>query len=202
MQGDREATLETYNRSAAALAEYFRGIGSRVKDIETAFQLAGNPTDPNILEIGCGDGRDAVEIARRTTRYIGFDFSESMINLAREHVPGAVFEVGDAVDFPYPADTDIVFAFASLLHLNQEEVSKVFEGVAQSLNPGGIFFISLKYATEYRGVIKEDQFGKRLFYLYNQEIIEGLAGEKFQTVYAEKSVKGDTEWLEIALRKR
>ncbi len=202
MQGEREITVETYNKSAAAMAEFFRGIGSRVQDIETAFRLAGNPQEPNVLEIGCGDGRDALEITRLTDRYIGFDISDAMINLAREHVPGAQFYVGDAVDFPYPSETDIIFAFASLLHLDRDEVQQVFKTAADSLKKGGLFFISLKYASEYQRLVQEDRFGKRIFYLYNQQIIDELAGDSFQTVYAAKSVKGSTEWLETGLQKR
>ncbi len=201
MPGDREATVETYNRSATELAAYFAGIGSRIKDIEIAFQLAGDPADANVMEIGCGDGRDAEAIVERAGRYVGFDISEGMIGLARARLSDARFEVADALDFTYPENTDIVFAFASLLHLDQEEVSKVFGNVAQNLNPGGIFFVSIKYAAEYRKLIQEDRFGKRLYYLYNRELLEDLAGEDYQTVYAEKSILGNTEWLEIAFRK-
>lgn len=201
MDDHRATTVETYNRSAEALAEYFKGIGPRVRDIDKALELAGNPINPSIVEIGCGDGRDAAYIVTRTNRYTGFDISRGMIKIAKKTVPNTHFEVGDAVSYEYPKGADIVFAFASLLHLDKDEVGSVFNKVYESLNPGGIFYISTKYAPEYTELIKKDQYGERLFYLYNSSLIKQLAGEGYATVFENKDTRGNTEWLEIAFQK-
>lgn len=198
----RRTTVDTYNNSAQALAEFFSGIGSRVVDIDRAFQLAGNPTDANVLEIGCGDGRDAAEICRRTPNYLGTDVSSEMIRIARERVQNGRFEIRDAATMDFPQQLDIVFAFASLLHLSKSENQRVFKGVAHALQPGGIFYTSLKWRTEYSQELKQDQFGRRLFYFYNQHIIESIAGEDYDTVGQWEEQRGDTKWFEMALRKR
>ncbi len=194
-------TVETYDQSAQALSEYFRGIGPRTEHIDKAFELAGNPTDAKVLEIGCGDGRDAAEIVKRAKWYIGFDISKSMVELAEQHVPEADFEVADAVHYNYPPDMGIVFAFASLLHLKNDEMGKVMSKVAGSLRVGGIFYLSLKHAPEYTPMIKEDEHGRRLFYLYSEDEIQSIAGVSgfFETASLEKEVKGNTTWLEMAL---
>lgn len=197
----RQETIDTYNKSAKELAEYFRGIGPRVKYIDFAFELAGNPDNANVIEIGCGDGRDAKEIIKKTHSYIGFDISEELIKLAKKHVPTAEFVVADAVTFEYPEDLDIVFTFASLLHLNKEEVKMVFTKVNKALKPGGIFYISLKWSPRYRKTVKEDEHGKRLFYLYNAKIIKSLAGAGYKLEDTWREVRGHTDWFEIALRK-
>ncbi|MGH7240157.1 MAG: class I SAM-dependent methyltransferase [Candidatus Saccharimonadales bacterium] len=197
----RQETVDTYNRSAAQLAEYFRGIGPRLKYIETAFKLAGNPTKARVVEIGCGDGRDAKEIVKRTGWYLGFDISRALIELAREHVPEGKFEVADAAIFEFPEKLDIIFAFASLLHLNKNEIRGVFRRAAKTLNPGGIFYISSKYSPAYEEGIKEDQYGKRLFYFYNAKIIQKLAGTNYEVVKTWREIHGHTEWFEIALKK-
>src|SRR3990167_9930931 len=93
MSNWKQATIDTYNKSARELAEYFRGIGSRSGDVQYAIKLAGNPNQPKIIEIGCGDGRDAKEIARWTNDYIGFDISKELIKIARQYVPKAHFEI-------------------------------------------------------------------------------------------------------------
>lgn len=201
----RQATIDTYNKSAVEMAEYFAGIGSRTDDIDKAIELAGSPEQPVILEIGCGDGRDAAEIVKRTTNYLGFDIAESFINLARNKVPAGRFELGDAVTFEYArSQWDIVFAFASLLHLNREENRDVFRSVNASLKPGGVFFVSLKYAPEYTEKLKEDKFGTRLFYFYSPQSIMELAGNSFEAVWQSKGfITGkDTEWIEMAFRKK
>lgn len=201
MKNYRQITIDTYNNSAKSLAEYFQGIGSRVRDIDTAFGLIGNPSDPSIVEIGCGDGRDAKEIISRTANYIGFDISEAMIKIAKDYVPGARFEISDAVTFNYPTNTDIVFAFASLLHLDRDEVGQVLGKVHRSLKKDGIFYISSKYSPEYSKGIKNDQYGERLFYFYNSELIKELAGDKYESVFENLQTLGKTEWFEIALKK-
>jgi SAM-dependent methyltransferase len=201
----RATTVNTYNKSALELAEYFRGIGPRTKDIKLAVELAGNPQHPHILEIGCGDGRDAKELVQLTPFYKGFDISEELIKLARQHVPSGNFEVADAVSYEYPSDTyDVVFAFASLLHLDQAEVSTVLARVCEALKPGGIFYISLKLAPAYKQEVKNDKYGQRMFYFYNPAIIKELAGTQYEVVSEDGGfiTVGNTEWFEVALRKR
>ncbi len=199
----KQETVKTYDKSAKELADYFRGIGSRKSDIDRALKLAGDPVNPNVLEIGCGDGRDAREIIKRTKNYTGFDISKELIKLAREHVPGAHFEVCDASTYDYSQNLDVVFAFASLLHLDKTEVKKVLRSIHKALRTGGVLYISLKYKPEYAEISKEDRFGKRMFYFYNPKLIEELAGSGYKTVYTGGGfvTAGDTEWFEIALRR-
>jgi SAM-dependent methyltransferase len=202
MENLRQATIDTYNKSAKGLAKYFRGIGPRIKYIDIALELAGNPKNARVAEIGCGDGRDAKDIAKKAEFYVGFDISKELIKLAKNHVPGAKFEVADANDFEYPNDLDVVFAFASLLHLNPQEIKNTLEKVSAALRPGGIFYISSKHADEYKEVVKEDEFGTRLFYLYNPEIITELAGAKYIVKKYWYETIGHTKWFEIALQKQ
>ncbi|MEJ0073282.1 MAG: class I SAM-dependent methyltransferase [Candidatus Saccharibacteria bacterium] len=197
----RQITIDTYNHSADKLADYFAGFGSRVTDIDRAFELAGNPVQPTVLEIGCGDGRDAKEIVRRTPHYLGMDLSEELIKIARRNVPEGQFEVADMADYEYPPDIDIAFAFASLLHLNKSEVRTVLSGLVQALRPNGIFYISSKYRPEYAEEVQDDQFGRRLFYYYNADLIQELAGPAYGLAGSWESVHGHTTWFEMALRK-
>ncbi len=227
MEDLRQITIDTYNESAQALAEYVfanqeaahllgctradllgrrlhREIVESMGPIDFAistFESAGEPHNPNVLEIGCGDGRDAKAIVARTPNYLGTDISVELIRIAKKHVPEGKFEVADAATQKFPEDLDICFAFASLLHLNKSELQTVFGGVAKVLRPGGIFYISSKYHPEYTEEIKEDRFGKRLFYFYNAELMAGLAGSKYETVKAWREVRGNTDWFELVLRK-
>ena len=197
----KQITTNTYNRNAKDFAEYFQGIGPRIEDIDRAFNLAGNQKNAKVVEIGCGDGRDAEEIVKRTKNYTGFDISEELIKLAKIRLSKTQFEVADATSYKYPASLDIVFAFASLLHLNKEDVKAVLNKVQIALKPGGIFYISLKYAPSYQNKLKKSWIGRRMFYLYNPKLIKKLAGSGYQSVYENKGTIGKTEWFEIALKK-
>lgn len=197
----KQKNLQTYNQSADALAEYFRGIGPRTTDIKKALKLAGDPENANVVEIGCGDGRDAREIVKLVGTYVGFDIAEEAIKLAKKHVPRAQFEVCDVDNFIFPDNLDVVYSFASLLHSNKEEFSAVFAKVYAALKVGGVFMISLKRADMYQEHIKTDRFGERLFYFYTPELIQELAGSSFETVSLTFSHVGSTDWFEITLRK-
>jgi SAM-dependent methyltransferase len=198
----RQKTIDTYNRSARELAEYFRGIGPRAKYVDLALEFAGNPDNPRIVEIGCGDGRDSSYITQKAGWYMGFDVSEEFIKLARNDFPNTHFEVADAVHFEYPDNLDVVFAFASILHLSPTEVKSTLEKVATALRPGGVFYISSKHADAYREEIKNDKFGTRLFHLYNPENIAELAGDDYEILEHWQEIIGKTTWFEMALQKR
>ena len=195
-------TVDTYNRAAANFVGHFGDHGARVEDIERAFELAGNPQDAHVLELGCGDGRDAKEILKRTSNYLGTDISEGLLEIARKYVPEAKFELADMASQSFPDELDVIFAFASMLHLNKEEVQTLLQKAAKALKPGGVFYISMKYAPEYGQNVQEDKFGKRLFYFYNPELVAELAGDQFEVAGSWQADVNAKKWFEIALRRR
>lgn len=197
----RQQTVDTYNNSVEQFVDYFAGIGARTKDINRALELAHKTEGARVVEIGCGDGRDAAEIVERVSEYHGFDIAEKFIETARQKVPKGHFEVADAVNYDFPVDLDIVFAFASLLHLNRSEVATVFSKVYSALRPSGIFYASVKYRNAYQQEVQEDQFGTRLFYYYDTQTLADAA-QGFDIVYENQKPIGKTEWLEIAFRKK
>src|SRR5579862_406860 len=99
MSDIRQETIDTYNRSAKELAKYFDSIGTRALYIDLAFKLAGNPKNARVVEIGCGDGRDAKDIIKHAKWYLGFDISEGLLKFANKLMPDAKFMLADAADF-------------------------------------------------------------------------------------------------------
>lgn len=196
-----QKTISTYNSSAELVSEHFKGVGSRVSDIEKALELAACNRDAAVIEIGCGDGRDAEEIVRRVGAYAGFDPSEGLLEIARRRLPATAFSRSDALGFNYPKNIDVVFAFASLLHSPVEDVQKAFIKVHDSLRPGGVFMISLKEREEYESELVKDLFGERLFYYYNEALLSKIAGDGFSKVYEAHHKIGKTDWLKIAFER-
>ena len=196
-------TVETYDNSAEMFVSYFAGIGSRVNDIETALRLTEqDPMSVSAVEIGCGDGRDAVEIVERIGSYEGFDPSVALLDIARQKLPNSSFKVADALSYEYPPSIDLYFAFASLLHVSRTDLSEVFLRTGESLRSKGIFYISLKERPEYVEELQEDQFGARMFYYYNPRLIEQIAGTTFKSVFEDHQTIGSTNWFTIALQKQ
>lgn len=201
MKDLKAQTIETYNASANTIAAKFDRMGSRIGDVRKALSYV-TAENPRVVEIGCGNGRDAEAVLQCTDSYVGFDISEKMIELARAKVPGADFRIADAETFAFPAGTDAVLSFASLLHSPKEAVRSVLRNVRTSLNDGGVILLSLKEGDGYREETVTDDFGTRTFYLYTPGVIEELAGDGYETVFEDHQDKGVWKWFTQILRKR
>ncbi len=201
MKKEKKDILNTYNNSARQLAKYFAGIGPRTEDIEKTFDLIKRQ-NPCVLEIGCGDGRDAQEILKMTDCYDGFDISKEMIKLAKQKNILGNFFVADVEKYNFKKQYDIIFSFASLLHSDKEQMQKILIRYAKALKKDGVFFIFLKMKDKYLKDVKEDEFGRRAFYFYTPEMIGDLAKKHYETIFIEKRRKGKTDWFSILLRKK
>ncbi len=207
MTQHHDPTIETYNLNAREISQRFRQLGSRKQDIERALKLAGVKNDASVVELGSGDGRDAIEIYRRVDSYVGVEPSEGLLEIARNDFPGINFVKSTAQDYSFPEDVDIVFAFASILHLNKDELQNVLSKVKDALKPGGVFYISTKEGEGYNSELRKDAWGLRQFYLYSEQNLIDLASDGFDKIYVSRQIKSgvqgdDTKWLTIAFKKQ
>jgi len=90
-----------------------------------------------ILDLGCGTGALAAEIAGRGAEILGVDRSENMISQARKKFPALRFEALDARELRFHAEFDAVFSNAVLHWIPEPE--QVLAGVAHALRHGGRF---------------------------------------------------------------
>lgn len=193
-------TIDTYNKSADALARKFDSQGARTEDINYVFSFCSKG-NPSVLEVGCGNGRDAEEICKRTNDYEGVDISEGLLSLAKKRLPERSFTLADIETFAFPSNVDIVFAFASLIHVPQESFARILQRVFSSLNNQGLIFISLKHSPEYQEITKMDEFGTRTYWHYSQGDIEKIA-HKFSILSVSiKDVRGQA-WMDVLLQKK
>ncbi len=68
-----------------------------VQEVDALVEMLEIGPGHRVLDVGCGPGRHAHELARRGVRVHGIDISKRFIELARADAPeGATFEVADA----------------------------------------------------------------------------------------------------------
>jgi SAM-dependent methyltransferase len=192
---------EIYNESADELSDYYDRIGPRYGDIELAFADAGNPENPVVLEVGCGNGRDAKVITSHTPYYTGIDSSDKMLEKAHERLPNAQFEQADARTYSYPGTYDIVFAFAPFRHMDIDEVTTVLRKIYDSLRVGGVLYISSNYGEKYEETELPHPYGIRKIYKYNPLIIQKHAPHGFKVIREQKDEVNNETWFELSLRK-
>jgi SAM-dependent methyltransferase len=196
----KEQTVETYNTSAEALAQRYNMQGARIDDIEYVFSMQ-DKQNPSVFEIGCGNGRDAEEICKRTDNYTGIDISEKFIEMAKTRLPGHNFILADVEKYNFPENIDIVFAFASLIHVPKESFKKITSKLFSSANTNGLVFISLKYAEIYTEITKDDEFGTRTYWHYSQSDVAELASD-FSIVHVTIQEAVGQIWLDVLFQKK
>ncbi|MEI6238222.1 MAG: methyltransferase domain-containing protein [bacterium] len=163
-------TIDSYNKIAE---EYHKRNAKTIwsKEYKTFRELLVGKS--NILEIGCGTGRDAEELVKMDFNYTGIDASSGMLNLAKKRVPKGKFIINDFFKLDFPAESfDGFWAAASFLHVPKAEIDKVLIEAKRILRQNGIGFISMKEKTDKdEGVISETKAGgiQRYFAFYKQE---------------------------------
>jgi len=195
-------TIEAYDKNPQFYADKFDSYGVRFEDIDKALKL-NESGSMKVLELGCGNGRDAEYIVSRVGKdnYLGIDASDSLIALARMKVTHVTFQVKDMMKLDFEADSfGIVFSFASMLHMKHEEMVDLLDKCHKWLKIGGILYISTKYG-EYREERIKNLGDEKYYYFYKPEDIEKLCPYRYFVVYKNvQDIRGQS-WFEIALKK-
>ena len=94
-----------------------------------------------VVDLGCGSGLWAQELAQVHYEVLGIDISEAMINIARRRVPEAEFRVASLFEADIPP-CNAVTAISEVLNYlfdPENELIRLFRRVYDALAPGGIF---------------------------------------------------------------
>src|SRR3984885_4240904 len=104
----------------------------------------------NILDVPCGNGRHAIELASRGYRTTGLDLSEEFIAEARQASPHPIRWVQDDMrSLPWVSTFDGAYCFGnSFGYLSWDESRQFLSAVARALKPGARFIIDTGMAAE------------------------------------------------------
>ena len=107
-------------------------------------EVAGELPVGRVLDLACGEGRNAIWLARRGWMVTGVDFSDTAIAKARQLAEKAQVSVNwvceDVVDWePDASSFDLVVL--CYLHLPHEAMSRVLGHALRALAEGGALFV-------------------------------------------------------------
>jgi SAM-dependent methyltransferase len=155
----------------------------------------------SILDVGCGSGRDMRWLKDRGFRPTGFERSNGLAALAREHSGCPVLE-GDFEGYDFSVvDVDAILLVGALVHVPHERFSKILSNIAQALNPEGHVLLTLK-----EGVKTRNGDGGRVFYLWKDGALRAGFGKLNITVVdffrAISKIRKSDVWLGYVLKLR
>jgi SAM-dependent methyltransferase len=122
-------------------------LPAEVTRAEADYLEAGLGLTPGsrVLDVPCGHGRIAVELAARGCRVTGIDISGELLDAAREDARARGVSVtwreGDMRELPWEEEFDAAFSAGSSFGFFGEDAedSRFLRAVARSLAPGGRF---------------------------------------------------------------
>ena len=142
-------------------------------DYSPAFFELVPPARGRTLEVGCGEGRVARDLAARGHAVTGVDASPTLLAAAREAQAGAEFVLVDAAALPFADESfDCVVAYNSLMDV--DDMPAAVREAARVLTPAGRFCVCVthpladagRFAARQPGapfVIEGSYFGRRRF---------------------------------------
>lgn len=138
----KKTVIDDYNDIAEEYCEEFFEDTSDNKYID---MFLASLKGKKVLDVGCGNGKDCLYIAKKGFDVNGIDFSKGMLKLAKEKVPNGKFEFMDMTNISYSDDTyDGIISNCSLFHIPVEELPQTLLGFKRILKPNGKLLLILQ----------------------------------------------------------
>lgn len=197
------------------VSSYTKKHTAETNHIQLIRKFAKHITGKRVLDLGCGPGHHSTVFSQLGFQVTGVDYSEQMIAQAKkDNSDNSVkFIVGDMLrlsELFQPQSFDAVWAAASVIHIPEDNIEKVLQGVATIAVPNACVFISLKSGTGTH-IVREDQYlngmvVQREFTFWNkEEFLKRTDKFGFQLLeYHERKGRifqgKPTKWLQFTFR--
>ena len=192
-------TIEYYNEN---VSKFFNDTQDVVfcatQDLFLSYLNEGN----SILDLGCGSGRDTKYFLSKGYKVDAMDGSMEICKVASDYtginVKCLLFNELDEID-----KYDGIWACASILHLDRDDLIDVFHRIDRALKDNGILYTSFKYS-EFEGMRNGRYFTDFTLESFNEfqtNIPEFIIEKKWITRDV-RAGREDEKWLNLIMRKK
>lgn len=138
------------------------------------------PAGGSVLDLGCGTGEPIAKyFIDKGFKLTGVDGSEKMIELCKQRFPSERWFVSDMREINLSERFDVILAWHSFFHLDQESQRSMFKLFKSHINPNGILAFT---SGEEEGEIWSDNGGQMLYHA-------SLATNEYEKLLVENSFR-------------
>ena len=192
-------TIEYYNENVSKFVNDTQDVVfCATQDLFLSYLNEGD----SILDFGCGSGRDTKYFLSKGYKVDATDGSEEICKVASDYtginVKCLLFNELDEID-----KYDGIWACASILHLDRNDLIDVFHRIARALKDNGILYTSFKYS-EFEGMRNGRYFTDFTIESFNEfqtNIPEFIIEKKWITSDV-RAGREDEKWLNLIMRKK
>ena len=103
----------------------------------------------SVLDVGCGSGTKSKYLLSHGLQVTGIDFSENLLEIARQEAPEGTFLLMDVYDIDTIGKKfEGIFMQAVLLHIPKKDIESIIKKAVQKLKSGGYLYVEVKEKTE------------------------------------------------------
>ncbi|HEY2669822.1 MAG TPA: FAD-dependent oxidoreductase [Rugosimonospora sp.] len=160
-------------------------------------EAAGLPAG-RALDVGCGEGADAVWLAERGWQVTAVDISTAALARAAEHAEAAGGQVAGRIEWTHtdlrdtpPADGGYDLVSSQFMHLPGDLRGKLFERLAAAVAPGGTLLIVGHHPSDLRTSAHRMHFPDMMF--TGEQVAASLDPAAWEVVAAEARPRTATD---------
>ncbi len=176
MQGSRLSpeeltTLASYERLAETRSKVINGTPFNREFWRPEFERFSRLLPSGrILDIGCGNGREALLFRNAGYQYTGVDLSAGMLTEARKLDPGATLARASMYELPFPDHSfDGVWNCCTIFHAPKSRVGMALKEMVRVAKPGAPVFLAIKEGVDEQMVEDFRGGNERFFSFYDRE---------------------------------
>ena len=193
------STIDYYNRNYDTFVESTRDVD--FSEIQNTF-MDMLPNKAEILDFGCGSGRDTKCFLDQGYQVEAIDGSVELCRLASEYTG---IEVRDMLfqELDVQEKYDGIWACASILHLPKKQLREVLKNMYAALKSKGWIYTSFKYG-EFEGERNGRYFTDFTTDTF-KDFIHDMHGLKIEEHWITGDVRpgrGEEKWLNLLLQKK
>lgn len=171
-------TIDFYNNNADEFIEGTYSVDmTKIQDVFLSYIIKGK----DILDLGCGSGRDSKVFIDRGYNVTSVDGSIEICKRAAKFLNKEVINL-KFEDINFKNKFDGIWACASLLHVQKSDLSNMFNKIIVALKENGVLYVSFKY-----GDFEGERNG-RYFIDMNEDILR-------QFISRFKNIRIDNMWI-------